>query len=151
MQPCLCLLKPLIITRPKHRVKPVDIEYIKRLNPAVNVVPIIIKSDTLRPSDVFALKISILEELHKADIKIYGFGLSHGDLIDLASAGVSGTVPFAVWNSKVLGPSGGPGEEERPIVNEFEALKNSLLHGHVDDLRQLTGEKFVRWRNAERR
>jgi septin family protein len=40
-----------------HRLTPVDIEFIKRLAPFVNIVPVILKCDTLKPEEVFRLKV----------------------------------------------------------------------------------------------
>ncbi|KAJ3280324.1 hypothetical protein HK104_000750 [Borealophlyctis nickersoniae] len=129
-----------------HRVKPVDIEYIRRLSPCVNVIPIITKSDTLRPSEIFALKISILEELARADIKVYAFGMEQPDLIDLARDRVLGVAPFATWIREEPGTEVGEDEGGQAVVDEFEALKDGLLYGYVDDFRQSTAEMFVKWR-----
>ncbi|KAJ3026154.1 hypothetical protein HK097_006512, partial [Rhizophlyctis rosea] len=132
-----------------HRLKPVDIEFMRRLTPYVNIVPVIVKCDTLKPTELFHLKVSVLEGLHKAGIPIYGFGLDFHELIDLARAGVSGAPPFAISNPDVAnstGPNPTPG-----IVNEFESLKNNILYHHIDDLRQLTAERFAEWRERNRR
>ncbi|RKO95349.1 hypothetical protein CAUPRSCDRAFT_12947, partial [Caulochytrium protostelioides] len=48
-----------------HRVTPIDIEFLRRLAPHVNVVPVIVKSDSLRPDEVFALKLQILHVLRR--------------------------------------------------------------------------------------
>ncbi|KAJ3042712.1 hypothetical protein HDV00_006769 [Rhizophlyctis rosea] len=131
-----------------HRLKPVDIEFMRRLTPYVNIVPVIVKCDTLKPTELFQLKVSVLEGLGKAGIPIYGFGLDFHELIDLARAGVSGAPPFAISNPDVAsaGSTPTPG-----IVNEFESLKNNILYHHIDDLRQLTAERFAEWRERNRR
>lgn len=131
-----------------HRLKPVDIEFMRRLTPYVNIVPVIVKCDTLKPTELFQLKVSVLEGLGKAGIPIYGFGLDFYELIDLARAGVSGAPPFAISNPDVASGGSAP---TPGIVNEFESLKNNILYHHVDDLRQLTAERFAEWRERNRR
>ncbi|KAJ3090863.1 hypothetical protein HK102_002410 [Quaeritorhiza haematococci] len=131
-----------------HRLKPVDLEYMRSLAPYVNIVPVIVKSDTLRPSELFALKCSVLEELSKAGIHIYGFGLTTDELLELAKARVPGAPPFAVSSTKAAPKSAV--KEGAEIINEFETLKNNLLYNHINDLRQLTAEKFVNWRSKAR-
>jgi len=39
-----------------HRLKPLDIEFMKQLHELVNIVPVIAKADTLTPSEVQTLK-----------------------------------------------------------------------------------------------
>lgn len=40
-----------------HRITPVDVEYMKRLSLYVNVIPVILKCDTLKQDEVFKLKV----------------------------------------------------------------------------------------------
>ncbi|KAJ3333110.1 hypothetical protein HDU76_011330 [Blyttiomyces sp. JEL0837] len=124
-----------------HRLKPVDIEFMRQLSGHVSVIPVVVKSDTLKPSEVFNLKIAILEELSKANIPIYGFGLSTEELIDLAKSETPGGAPFVVSN-----PGAAPEGSQVGTVNEFEVLKRYLFFNHIDDLRQLSAERFVAWR-----
>ncbi|KAJ3190564.1 hypothetical protein HK101_008600 [Irineochytrium annulatum] len=121
-----------------HRLKPVDIEYMRRLGNVVNLVPVIVKCDTLKPTEITALKVSVLEEIARAKIPIYGFGLQMSELLEVARAGIPGCVPFAISNHNQM--TGG-------AENEFGLLKDALLFHHADDLRQLTAERFVKWRN----
>ncbi|KAJ3020827.1 hypothetical protein HKX48_000127 [Thoreauomyces humboldtii] len=131
-----------------HRLKAVDLEYMRQLAPGVVLVPVIVKSDTMRPSEVFALKVSILEELWRAGIEVYGFGLSHAELLQVAKAGVSGAVPFAVSNlAQGQGEEDHHGAASSGIVDEFDALKDHIFY-RADELRQKTAQKFVSWRSA---
>lgn len=132
-----------------HRLKPVDIEYMKRLAPYVAIVPVILKCDTLTHSELFKLKVSVLEEVKRAGVDIYGFGMNLDELIDLARAGVGGAVPFAVSNplgrdESELGTSAGQADR----LNEFKVLKTCLLSTNVDDIRSITAGKFVAWRQG---
>ncbi|KAI9340663.1 Septin-domain-containing protein [Zopfochytrium polystomum] len=122
-----------------HRLKPVDLEFMRRLAPVVNLVPVIVKCDTLKPSEISNLKLAVLEEISRANITIYGFGLELDDLKSLARNGVNGAVPFAISNHTIM-PGGS--------INEFPALKDAILYHHADDLRLLTADRFVKWRDA---
>lgn len=122
-----------------HRLKAVDLEYMRQLASTVVIVPIIIKSDTLSKAEVFALKVSILEELWREGIEVYGFGLSHQELLQVAQAQVPGSVPFAISNLK-------PHADD--VVNEFDVLKENIFYHYLGELRQKTSEKFINWRAA---
>ncbi|KAI8833894.1 Septin-domain-containing protein [Chytridium lagenaria] len=122
-----------------HRLKPVDIEFMRRLGPVVNLVPVIVKCDTLKPNEISALKVSVLEEIARARIPIYGFGLQMSELLDISRQGIPGAVPFAISNHAQMTAG---------AENEFSQLKDAILYHHSDDLRQLTAERFVRWREA---
>ncbi|KND04429.1 uncharacterized protein SPPG_00158 [Spizellomyces punctatus DAOM BR117] len=135
-----------------HRLKPVDIEYMKRLVPYVPIVPVIFKCDTLTSTELYRLKMHILQEVKRAGIDIYGFGMSVDELINLARAGVDGAVPFAV-STPITERVDGFGGDAQPIttgerLNEFKLLKSRILSTHVDEIRTLTARKFVKWREG---
>ncbi|KAI8906227.1 Septin-domain-containing protein [Powellomyces hirtus] len=134
-----------------HRVKPVDIEYMKRLAPYVAICPVILKADTMSQQELFRLKMSVLEEVKRAGIDIYTFGMELDECIDLARAGVPGAVPFAVSNpvtSDRYGSSASSDSNSADRINEFKALKTRILQWHVSDIRAITAAKFVQWREV---
>ncbi|KAJ3176397.1 hypothetical protein HDU87_005266 [Geranomyces variabilis] len=128
-----------------HRIKAVDLEYMRLLSPGCVLVPVIVKSDTMTAREAFTLKATVLEELWRAGIDIYGFGLSPAELMQLARQGTPGAVPFAVSDAAAL-------DRDRPalledVLDEFEALKDHVFY-RANELRQQTAEKFVLWRSA---
>ncbi|KAI9314372.1 Septin-domain-containing protein [Zopfochytrium polystomum] len=125
-----------------HRLKPVDLEFMRQLSSYVSIVPVLLKGDTVRPRDAFALKVSILEELVKNKIPVYGFGMSMEELIDLAKSETPGGIPFVVASTKAAPPGSLAG-----AVNEFEVLKRAVFFSHIDDLREISAERFVSWRS----
>ncbi|KAI9090018.1 Septin-domain-containing protein [Phlyctochytrium arcticum] len=139
-----------------HRIKAVDLEFLRQLSPTVTIIPVIAKSDTLKAAEVFALKVSILEELWRAGIEVYGFGLSHSELLQISRAGVSGAVPYAVTTTKTkssvhedLTTNGATTPVDEPAtINEFDLLKDNVFYHYVGDLRHRTAEKFMNWRSA---
>ncbi|KAF8545179.1 Septin-domain-containing protein [Trichophaea hybrida] len=84
-----------------HRLKPVDIEFMRRLSPFTNVLPVIAKSDTLTPQQVTNLKLSILSDLRSAGVRPFLFGKSSSDILRSAAFNSEGdmptvTAPFAI-------------------------------------------------------
>ncbi|KAI8831077.1 Septin-domain-containing protein [Chytriomyces cf. hyalinus JEL632] len=101
-----------------HRVKPVDIEFMRLLAAHVTLVPIVLKSDTMSLESVFSLKKTFLHHLSRSNIPIYGFGLGEQELTRLAEFHVG------------------------------ELLWRSLLCNHLADLRRLGVERFLAWRTV---
>ncbi|XP_071401656.1 septin-7-like, partial [Centroberyx affinis] len=56
-----------------HGLKPLDIEFMKRLHDKVNVIPLIAKADTLTPEECQLFKKQIMKEIQEHKIKIYEF------------------------------------------------------------------------------
>lgn len=57
-----------------NRLKPIDVEYIKKLSQYTSVIPVIVKSDLLPPKDILELKLTILRELNEHGITPFLFG-----------------------------------------------------------------------------
>uniref|UniRef100_A0A915IGG9 Septin-type G domain-containing protein n=1 Tax=Romanomermis culicivorax TaxID=13658 RepID=A0A915IGG9_ROMCU len=56
-----------------HGLKPLDIEFMKRLHDRVNIIPIIAKADTLTTEEMTFFKQKINKEIEEHKIKIYDF------------------------------------------------------------------------------
>ncbi|KAJ3087163.1 eukaryotic translation initiation factor 3 subunit E, partial [Phlyctochytrium bullatum] len=125
-----------------HRLTPIDLEYIRRLERVVTVVPVILKSDSLTSAEVFKLKREVLERLGAAGVRIHGFGLSHEECVSLARGEVWGAVPFAISSPNEI-PGGEVTGGRETSRNEFEDLKTTILYHHINDIRTLTAEKFA--------
>ncbi|XP_023215458.1 septin-5-like [Centruroides sculpturatus] len=54
-----------------HGLRPIDIEFMKRLHQKVNIVPIVAKADSLTAVEIRRLKDRILRELDEHQVKIY--------------------------------------------------------------------------------
>ncbi|KND00582.1 uncharacterized protein SPPG_03706 [Spizellomyces punctatus DAOM BR117] len=138
-----------------HRITGVDVEYMRRLAKVSSVVPVLVRSDTMTFDEAFAAKKEIIEVLAKAGIETFGFGLSKEELMILVDAKTVGVPPFAISaraykraavrkaQSKAVGEG-----EERNLLNEFGQFKEALLLLHLDELRRVTADRFVRWRSA---
>ncbi|KAI8921248.1 Septin-domain-containing protein [Powellomyces hirtus] len=158
-----------------HRLTAVDMEYIKRLDKYAAVVPVIVCSDTMSAAHVKDLKKQIVDAFVRFGLDIYSFGLSKDELAIAAEMGVGH--PFAVStfpltnnsaeaaNSTSITPSPDSSSTAPEAaaaadksadatqtctqrIDEFADLKRALLMTHIDDLRRVTADRFVKWRSA---
>ncbi|PBP16254.1 hypothetical protein BUE80_DR013064 [Diplocarpon rosae] len=58
-----------------NTLKPVDMEYLRRLSALTNVIPLVARADKFSADEVSSLKQNIINELHAANIKPFSFGL----------------------------------------------------------------------------
>ena len=89
---CFYLISP-------HGLKPLDVDYMRRLSNKVNIVPVIAKSECLTMAEIEKLKIRILEEIEAAGIRIYPLPYVDNDEDEEYKVQVSKlreSVPFAV-------------------------------------------------------
>ncbi|KAK2095860.1 Septin-7 [Saguinus oedipus] len=63
----------VILNTVYFRLKPLDIEFMKRLHEKVNIIPLIAKADTLTPEECQQFKKQIMKEIQEHKIKIYEF------------------------------------------------------------------------------
>ena len=56
-----------------HGLRQIDLEFLKRLQYKVNLIPVIAKADTLTKEEVQRLKNNINKEIEENDIEIYQF------------------------------------------------------------------------------
>eukprot|EP00794_Sanderia_malayensis_P018894 gene18894-20796_t len=134
-----------------HGLKPLDIEFMKKLHGKVNIVPVIAKADTLTSEECARFKKTILKEIEDNNINIYRFPPlgdddSETELIDLRER-----IPFAVVGSNAVMEVGGKKIRGRKypwgIVEveniehcDFTALRNLLIRTHMQDLIDMTND-----------
>lgn len=86
-------------------MKPLDIEFMKKLHSKVNIVPVIAKADVLTKKEVSRLKLRILDEIKNNGIKIYPLPDCDSDEDEDYKEQVrqlKDAVPFAVCGSTTL-------------------------------------------------
>jgi septin 7 len=144
-----------------HGLKPLDVEFMKRLHDKVNVIPVLAKADTMTPEEVSHFKCQIMNQIVQAKIRIYEFpeeemanGVSSAaDEADRReNRKMKDRVPFAVVGSNCLiesTESGGKKVRGRKypwgIVDienlehcDFVPLRNMLIRTHLQDLKEVT-------------
>lgn len=88
-----------------HGLKPLDIEFMKKLHSKVNIVPVIAKADCLTKKEVLKLKFRILQEIEENGIKIYPLPDCDSDEDEEYKEQVrqlKEAVPFAVCGANTL-------------------------------------------------
>jgi len=144
-----------------HRLKPVDIAFMKELHEKVNLIPIIAKSDTMTSEEKRDFKIEVRETLERHGIDIFEF---HKPTIDDMSrqAEVALEHPWAVIatkNAKVDEDGNieakrvydwGGADAANPQHSDLLALQTLIL-GEAEawrDLKAQTFAKYESWRMA---
>ncbi|CAZ86582.1 unnamed protein product [Tuber melanosporum] len=137
-----------------HRVKPVDIEFIRRLSPFTSVLPILAKADTLTPQKVQNLKLSILNDLRGAGVRPFLFGKTFPDVSRSMSENMP-CAPFAI--SSALSSDSENMDASLLMSPDYVAplvgSELSELVGHVFDpdniawLRHASAKKYIQWSN----
>lgn len=146
-----------------HGLKPLDIEFMKKLHSKVNIVPVIAKADCLTKKEVLKLKCRILQEIEENGIKIYPLPDCDSDEDEEYKEQVrqlKEAVPFAVCGAntllevkgrKVRGRlyPWGVVEVENPDHCDFIKLRTMLIT-HMQDLQEVTQEVHYENYRSER-
>jgi len=132
-----------------HGLKPLDVEFMKRLHDKVNIIPLIAKSDTMTPDECREFKKTVLNEIAQHKIKIYEFPDPEDEEEAKIQKKLKDRVPFAVVGSNTVVESNGRKvrgrvypwgvvEVENLEHNDFIALRNMLIRTHMQDLKDVT-------------
>ncbi|GIY07369.1 septin-7 [Caerostris extrusa] len=129
-----------------HGLKPLDVEFMKRLHEKVNIIPVLAKADTMTPEECV-----ILNDITKNKIKIYDFPDCEGEDEEESRMlkRLKDRVPFAVVGSNtVIEVNGkrlrgrkypwGIAEVENMEHCDFIALRNMIIRTHMQDLKDVT-------------
>ncbi|KAL7271720.1 hypothetical protein RUND412_005500 [Rhizina undulata] len=135
-----------------HRLKNVDIEFIRRLSTFTNVLPVIAKADTLAPQQVNNLKLSILAELRAAGVRPFLFGKTQAD-VSKSIAEWESCPPFAI--SSTLAPDTenmdasilmSPDYVPPLVETELNALVECVFDpDNINWLRHASAKKYLEW------
>lgn len=84
-----------------YRLKPLDIEFMRRLHTRVNLIPVIAKADTLTEEEVTAFKQRILDDIKFHKIQIYQAPIYECDDQETITENreIMSKIPFAVVGS----------------------------------------------------
>ena len=144
---CLYFISPY-----GHGLKPLDLEFMKRLQYKVNIVPVLAKADCLTKTEVKKRKERIMKELSDNEIEIYQFPDCESDEDDDfkdQNERLKSSIPFAlVGASQILEINGkkirgrqypwGVVDAENPEHSDFVFLKRFLIQTHMQDLKDVT-------------
>ncbi|KAJ1557952.1 hypothetical protein HK096_004400 [Nowakowskiella sp. JEL0078] len=135
-----------------HSLREMDIEFMKRLGPRVNVLPVVAKSDTLTPPELAAFKKRINEDIAHYGIPIYNFPIDEEEDDDETieeNNELRELLPFAIVGSEEeVVISGrrvrcrqypwGVVEVDNSRHCDFSKLRYMLLSSHLSELKEIT-------------
>ncbi|XP_078739502.1 LOW QUALITY PROTEIN: septin-7-like [Lampetra fluviatilis] len=132
-----------------HGLKPLDIEFMKRLHEKVNIIPLISKADTLTPDECKNFKKQIMKEIAENKIKIYDFPDTEDEEENKMAKKIKERIPLAVVGSNTLIDVNGKkvrgrqypwgvAEVENGEHCDFNVLRNMLIRTHMQDLKDVT-------------
>ncbi|KAG0230796.1 Septin-type guanine nucleotide-binding (G) domain-containing protein [Mortierella sp. GBAus27b] len=132
-----------------HRLKPIDVQFMRLISEKANVVPVIAKVDTQSEKEVKELKVHVLKTLKEQGVSIYTFRIDYDRLIHMAENGQSGGPPFAVSNVNDKPRSDDINDQIsfQPARNELPLLRKLVLETQLTNIRQFTVKKFINWRS----
>ena len=89
-----------------HALKPVDIEFMKRLHTKVNLIPVIAKADTMTDDETLAFKARILDDVAHHQIQIFtappGYELTEDEETIAENEEIMKKIPFAIVGSDAV-------------------------------------------------
>ncbi|XP_037349641.1 septin-9 isoform X2 [Talpa occidentalis] len=133
-----------------HSLRPLDIEFMKRLSKVVNIVPVIAKADTLTLEERVYFKQRITADLLSNGIDVYPQKEFDEDPEDrLVNEKFREMIPFAVVGSdheyqvngkRILGrkTKWGTIEVENTTHCEFAYLRDLLIRTHMQNIKDIT-------------
>ncbi|GAA5850898.1 hypothetical protein JCM8547_009124 [Rhodosporidiobolus lusitaniae] len=146
---CLYFIEPT-----GHSLKPVDIEFMRRLHTRVNLIPVIAKADTMTDDEVLQFKARVLSDIAHHRIEIY-----HAPQYELEdeetlaeNEEIVRKIPFAVVGSDqvVSTPDGrqvrgraypwGTIEVDNEDHCDFVKLRQMLVRTHMEELKEHTSD-----------
>ncbi|XP_071355662.1 septin 7a isoform X1 [Trachinotus anak] len=132
-----------------HGLKPLDIEFMKRLHEKVNIIPLIAKADTMTPEECHQFKKQIMKEIQEHKIKIYEFPETDDEEEMRMIRKIKDRLPLAVVGSNTIIEANGKrvrgrqypwgvAEVENGEHCDFTILRNMLIRTHMQDLKDVT-------------
>ncbi|CAJ2506835.1 Uu.00g080210.m01.CDS01 [Anthostomella pinea] len=135
-----------------ERLKPADLEYIRRLVPLTNVIPVLAQADALSPKQVAACKQEIASQLREANIRPFSFTPS----TLLESGPPVPVVPYTVSSANC--PDYDTMDASLLMSDDYvQPLKSTELTYLVENvlspngaswLRHAAAKKYLQWRQS---
>ncbi|KAJ3186316.1 hypothetical protein HDU85_007756 [Gaertneriomyces sp. JEL0708] len=140
------------ITPTGHSLRELDIEFMRRLGPRVNVIPVIAKADSMSVPELAAFKKRIMEDIAYYKIPIYNFPYDEEEDDDETveeNNELRALLPFAVVGSEEeVSVNGrrvrcrqypwGIVDVDNSKHSDFSKLRYVLLSSHLQDLKEIT-------------
>ncbi|XP_072348078.1 neuronal-specific septin-3 isoform X2 [Scyliorhinus torazame] len=146
---CLYFISPT-----GHSLRPLDVEFMKRLGKIMNIIPVIAKADTMTLEERHEFKLRVRKELEANAIEFYPQREFDEDMEDkIENDKIRETMPLAIIGSdteyqingkRVLGRKTPWGiiEVENVTHCEFPLLRDLIVRTHLQDLKEVTHNIF---------
>ncbi|KAI8853487.1 Septin-type guanine nucleotide-binding (G) domain-containing protein [Chytridium lagenaria] len=135
-----------------HALREIDIEFMRRLGPRANVIPVIAKADSMTPQEVATLKKHIMEDIAHYKIPIYNFPYDeeedeeetieeNNELRSLLPFSIVGSEEEVIINGRRVRCRQYPWgvvEVDNSKHCDFSKLRYMLLSSHLQDLKEIT-------------
>jgi len=156
---CLYFIQPT-----GHALKPLDIEFMRRLHTKVNLIPVIAKADTLTDDEVAEFKARILADIAYHKILTYQAPTYENEDEETITETeeIASKIPFAVVGSDqvVVTPDGrevrgrsypwGVIEVDNEDHCDFVKLRQMLVRTYMEELREYTNDVlYENWRTEK--
>ncbi|KZS96109.1 Septin [Sistotremastrum niveocremeum HHB9708] len=156
---CLYFIQPT-----GHSLKPIDIEFMRRLHAKVNLIPIIAKADTLTDDEVFNFKQRVLADIAFHNIHIFQAPIYENEDEETVAENeeIASKIPFAVVgsNQEVQTADGrtvrgrsypwGVIEVDNEDHCDFVKLRQMLIRTYMEELREHTNNVlYENWRSEK--
>jgi len=156
---CLYFIEPT-----GHSLKPVDVEFMRRLHTKVNLIPVIAKADTMTDEEIAAFKQRILADIAHQGIEIYQapqYEREDEETI-LENEEIVRKIPFAIVGSDtvVATPDGrqvrgraypwGTIEVDNEDHCDFVKLRQMLIRTHMEELKEHTNHALYEKYRSEK-
>lgn len=133
-------------------LRQIDVEFLKRLQYRVNLVPVIAKADCLTMVELKNLKKQINQEIVENDLEIYQFpdcDSEEDEEFKKQDEKLKASLPFAIVGANTIQQIGGRkvrGRQypwglvdiENPLHSDFSFLRRFLIQTHMQDLKDVT-------------
>ncbi|PWN96120.1 putative cell division control protein CDC3 [Tilletiopsis washingtonensis] len=147
-----------------HSLRPIDIEFMRRLHQKVNLIPVIAKSDTLTDDEILSFKQRVLNDIAHHRIEIF-----HAPVYDnedeetiAENEEIIRKIPFAVVGSdqeidtadgrRVRGRAypWGVIEVDNEAHCDFVKLRQMLIRSHMEELKEHTHDALYEKYRSEK-
>ncbi|UZJ55295.1 hypothetical protein CBS101457_004615 [Exobasidium rhododendri] len=156
---CLYFVQPT-----GHALRPIDIEFMRRLHQKVNLIPVIAKSDTMTDEEITLFKARILSDIAHHQIEIFHAPVYDNEDEETMAENdeIVRKIPFAVVGSdtEIDTPDGrrvrgraypwGVIEVDNEDHCDFVKLRQMLIRSHMEELKENTHEALYEKYRSEK-
>ncbi|TVY38020.1 Septin [Lachnellula occidentalis] len=130
-----------------QRIRPTDIEYLRRLSHLTNIIPILSQTDILSSTDISTLKENITSELSAFNIRTFQFGPSP-EGHQISSPYAISTTPSKDHDTMDASLLMSPDYVSPLVPSDLHTLVSQIFEpSSISWLRHSAAKKFITWRD----